>query len=176
MNEAELKTQIEDFNNQIHDLVPTMVKRNRKKGLILLLLLGAGVINSGLLLFGTFNEYPLTDNIVGVLLYCLQLTLTTLLFKAILFPGTEEMEIDAMDELLPCNSKTAIGTRNIILQCAVKVYKKDMFKFEAQRNEFLTLTTQTLETVEKSGNVNNKQLINTFVDCVKMLNLKYQQS
>ena len=94
----------------------------------------------------------------------------------ILFPGTEEMEIDAMDELLPCNSKTAIGTRNIILQCAVKVYKKDMFKFEAQRNEFLTLTTQTLDTVEKSGNVNNKQLINTFVDRVKMLNLKYQQS
>ena len=128
MNESELKTQIEDLNIQIQALVPTMVKRNRKQGLILLLLLGAGVINSGLLLFGTFNEYSLTDNIVGVLLYCLQIALTAHGFKTILFPGTEEMVIDAMDELLPCNSKTAIGTRNIILQCAVKIKKKDKEK------------------------------------------------
>ena len=176
MNESELKTQIEDLNIQIQALVPTMVKRNRKKYWIALLLSGAAVINTGLLLFGTFNEYPLTDNIVGVLLFCLLVALAAYGFKTILFPGTEEMVIDAMDELLPCNSKTAIGTRNIILQCALQAYKKDMFKFEAQQNEFLALTTQTLETVEKNGNVNNKQLVNTFLDRVKMLNFKYQQS
>ncbi len=143
---------------------------------IMYFFLSAGVISTGTLLIGTFNEQTVTFKIIAVILYSLVLVASAYGFKSLLFPGTEDLAQDAMDELLPCNDKTDIDTKNIILQCALHVSRNDIFKLEAQRAEFLTLTTQTLETVEKSGQKNYEQIIKTFIDRTKILKLKYKLS
>ena len=176
MNESELKTQIDDLDNQIQGLLPTMRGRHRKQHWIMYFLLSGGVITTSALIIGTFNEQTVTDKIIGVLLYSLVLAVSAYGFKSLLFPGTEDLAQDAMDELLPCNDKTDIATRNFILQCALHVSRNDIFKLEAQRAEFLTLTTQTLDTVEKSGRKNYKLIKNTFIDRTKILKLKYNPS